>query len=160
MCAVRTGNRSQEKHFYTFIYQNLHKPDFIHQHTIHTTRTHTQALKKAIKYFEGQEGMNTVGWALVAFTGAWGGLWSHQCQSRRMRKAINRTLGTVFGTLYNRSSLCMAPQHLPLALNQPPRARRAEPGQPAGLPCSQRAPPNSPSTLQGTRLRLGRFCRP
>lgn len=43
--------------------------------------------------------MNTTGWALVSFAGVWGGLWSHPCEGRGMRKTINRTLGPAgFGT--------------------------------------------------------------
>lgn len=47
--------------------------------------------------------MNTTERALVSFTGvwgrAWGGLWSHACNGRRMGKTINRALGPDgFGT--------------------------------------------------------------
>lgn len=33
--------------------------------TKHTTQTNTQALEKAVKYFDGQGGMNMAWWALA-----------------------------------------------------------------------------------------------
>lgn len=87
------------EHCYIFIYQILHKPTSL-TNTKHTTGTHThEASEKAVKYFEGREGMNTPGWALVSSAGAWGGLWSPPCEGRGMRKTINRTPGPAgFGT--------------------------------------------------------------
>ena len=46
-----------------FIYENFCKPGLIHQRKRHNQDTYT-ALEKAEKYFEGQEGMHTAGWAL------------------------------------------------------------------------------------------------
>lgn len=98
---MKTGDTNQEKQdtvTYLFIKSCTNLTSFTN--IKHTISTHTQeALEKAVKYFEGQEGMNTTGWALVSFAGVWGGLWSPPCEGRGMRKTINRTLGPAgFGT--------------------------------------------------------------
>lgn len=47
------GNKPGEvEHLYIFIYQNIHKPDDIHQYKTQPEHTH-QALEKAIKYLKG-----------------------------------------------------------------------------------------------------------
>lgn len=65
MCCEDKDSKPEEmEHFYEFIYQNFHKPSLIHRHKPYNQHrppaphTHTQALEKAVKYFEGQEGRN------------------------------------------------------------------------------------------------------
>lgn len=79
------------------------------------THTHIYthgALEEAVKYFEGQEGMNTAGWTF-GFTcrGLGRALVPHTQEGIRMRKAINRIMGLAcFGT--SQVYPCAPPQPL------------------------------------------------